>query len=1083
MDARNPGAYFMIGERRESPEAAHPAAYPAAHSRILSGLARRLASAPQDIFLDIAESAVELCRASAACVCVVKDEGEGRALLCVAKAGPHAGELASALPFNLETVQSLLDGKCAVALSANAPGWIFREVPFVEAMISRFHVDDRIAGAIWIAGADRQQRFASEEARMLEDLGHFAAAACRIDAEREPRFIQFMRHLPGLAWIKDLEGRYVFANDAAARAFGKPCQDLYGKTDDEVFPAEVAAAFRENDALALQHATGLRTTETLEHDDGIHHSLVSKFPILGPDGKAILIGGMAIDITERIKAESALQGMNAFLEERVRERTDAFVEANAKYQAMFDQGLFAGLMTTDGTLIDANRSSLEACGFTREEVIGKPFWETGWWNRSPEIQSWLMAGFAQAVQGRVFRGETPFFVAGGGERIVDFAFMPIKDQDGEVRYVVPTGMDITDRRVAEQERKAVDVLRESELRFRHMADHAPVLIWISATDKKCIWFNKPWLDFVGRPLEKELGDGWAENVHPDDLERCVKTYESCFDLRQPFSMDYRLRRHDGEYRWILDNGVPLLSSTGEFMGYIGSCMDISELKSVEAALRESEARFRSMADNAPVLIWVNGIHGCEFVNREYLRFLGRSFEEVRWMNWKEFLHPEDADDYLEKYREAFEKRAPFEAQTRFRRADGLYRWIRSSAAPRFTVDEAFLGYVGCSVDITDIQKSADALREADRRKDEFLATLAHELRNPLAPIRNSLHILRIAGSGAAASRVLDMMDRQVNQMVRLVEDLLEVSRITRGKFELRRERVELSTIVRAAIETSKPLIEAARHELIVHLPSESLLIDGDPVRLAQVFANLMNNAAKYTEEGGRIWISAMDNGQNVTVSVRDNGMGIPETMLPKVFDLFTQVDRSGRRAQGGLGIGLTLVKRLVTMHHGSVEARSDGPGCGSEFLVTLPLAEPGLLEEDVDALRPEVSAQAGRRRRVLVVDDNRDAADSLGILLRFSGVEVHVAHDGSAALEAMRAFSPEIVILDLGMPGMDGYDVARRIRQQRKFQDVVLIALTGWGQPEDRKRSNEAGFDHHLVKPVELDALQALLTSLEEAES
>jgi PAS domain S-box-containing protein len=934
----------MIGERsrRTTPD-------PEMESRILSDLARHLANSPENIFIEIAKSAVEMCGADAACVFLLEQGSEADSVSCVAQAGPGATELAGALPTDLET--------------------LLAKSTFTQAMQSRFLVGGQVAGAIWIAASEQEPRFSTEEQRILESLGHFAAAARRLGAEQE-----------------------------------------------------------------------------------------------------------------RSKAESLLQEMNALLEERVREKTDALVEANAKYQAMFDQGLFAGLMTTDGTLIDANRSSLDTCGFTEEEVIGKPFWETGWWNRSPEVQAWLMAGFAQAVQGHVFRGETPYFVANGEQRIVDFAFMPIKDEDGEVRYVVPTGMDITDRRIAEQERKTLDVLQESDLRFRQMADNAPVLIWISGPDKKCIWFNKPWLDFVGRSLEQELGDGWAENVHPDDLERCVKTYETCFDLRQPFAMDYRLRRHDGEYCWVLDNGVPFLNSAGEFMGYIGSCMDISEQKTVEAELRESEARFRSLADHAPVLIWVNGIRGCEFVNREYLRFLGRSFEEVRWMNWKDFLHPEDADDYLLTYQQAFENRAPFEAQTRFRRADGQYRWIRSSATPRFTPDRMFLGYVGCSMDITDIKKSGDALKEADRRKDEFLATLAHELRNPLAPIRNSLHILRIAGNGSAAARVLDMMDRQVNQMVRLVEDLLEVSRITRGKIELRRERVELSTIVRAAIETSKPLIEAARHELIVLLPSESLLIEGDQARLAQVFANLMNNAAKYTEEGGRIWVSAMANGPDVTVSVRDNGMGIPETMVPKVFDLFTQVDRSGRRSQGGLGIGLTLVKRLVAMHGGTVQAKSDGPGCGSEFLVTLPLAEPGYLEEEQNGLPPEASA-AARKRRVLVVDDNRDAADSLGILLRFAGVEVHVAHDGSAALEAMRAFQPEIVILDLGMPGMDGYDVARRIRQQGKYEDVVLIALTGWGQPEDRKRSNEAGFDHHLVKPVELDALQALLTSLETADS
>ncbi|HVF62127.1 MAG TPA: ATP-binding protein [Thermoanaerobaculia bacterium] len=384
-----------------------------------------------------------------------------------------------------------------------------------------------------------------------------------------------------------------------------------------------------------------------------------------------------------------------------------------------------------------------------------------------------------------------------------------------------------------------------------------------------------------------------------------------------------------------------------------------------------------------------------------------------------------------------------------------------------------------AADFIERAKAQAQLQEADRRKDEFLAILAHELRNPLAPIRNSLHILRLgARNDPTAERVTEMMERQVNHMVRLVDDLMEVSRITRGKIELRKEPVEIAAVVRSAVETSRPLIEAAGHQLTVAVPPEPLTLEGDPVRLAQVFANLLNNAAKYTDDGGRICLTVRrEGGDAIAVSVRDTGTGISADMLPRVFELFTQVDRSAGRAQGGLGIGLTLVKSLVEMHGGSVEAHSEGPGRGSEFVVRLPLsAAPRRAGEPGPEERPPAILAL---RRVLVVDDNRDAAESLAMLLKLLGSEVHVAYDGPGALEAVTSYRPSVVLLDIGMPGMDGHEVARRIRSQPELQDVALIAITGWGQEEDRRRSHEAGFDSHLIKPVDVGALEGLLASLE----
>ena len=423
----------------------------------------------------------------------------------------------------------------------------------------------------------------------------------------------------------------------------------------------------------------------------------------------------------------------------------------------------------------------------------------------------------------------------------------------------------------------------------------------------------------------------------------------------------------------------------------------------------------------------------------------------------------------------------FEMQLRFRRADGEYRWLRATGVPRFAPDGKMLGFVGCSVDITDIRRSEEALREADQRKDEFLATLAHELRNPLAPIRTSLHILRLDRGGEKAEQVYDMLERQVDQMVRLVDDLLEVSRITRGKIELRRDRVELGAVIRSALETSKPLIDAAGHELTVEIPTEPVWLDADPVRLSQVFANLLNNAAKYTEPGGKVWLNAKRQGDQAVVSVCDTGIGIPPEKLPKVFNLFAQVDTGTGRAQGGLGIGLALARRLVEMHGGRIDARSSGPGEGSEFRVHLPLAREQDRRRVSDPHRSDRSGSDTSGHRVMVVDDNRDAAESLGMLLRLRGMHVHVAHDGASALKAFPTFHPTVVLLDLGMPGMDGYEVAEQIRRRPDSGKVTLIALTGWGHAEFRQRSRESGFAHHLVKPVELDALLGLLGSIQPA--
>jgi PAS domain S-box-containing protein len=376
-----------------------------------------------------------------------------------------------------------------------------------------------------------------------------------------------------------------------------------------------------------------------------------------------------------------------------------------------------------------------------------------------------------------------------------------------------------------------------------------------------------------------------------------------------------------------------------------------------------------------------------------------------------------------------------------------------------------------------LQRLNAELSEADRRKDEFLAVLAHELRNPLAPIRNAVHYLGLKASPDPALRnARDIIDRQIRHLVRLVDDLLDISRISSGKIGLQKERVSLSLIVTNAVEASRPAIESENHQLTVSLPTEPVYLEADLTRLAQVLQNLLNNAAKYTPPGGRIELHAGFDGHSVAIRVVDSGIGIPREMLPRVFDMFTQVDRSIERSSGGLGIGLTLVQRLVELHGGTVEARSEGQDKGSEFIVRLPAS----MESSADAAPANSSdVKSVRRVRVLIVDDNIDSADTLTEMLRASGHDVDTAYDGAAALGAVDSHRPEVVLLDIGLPKVNGYDVARKIRQRDPQRRIVLVAVTGWGQDEDRRRSQHAGFDHHLVKPVDpasLDRIFALIT-------
>ena len=457
------------------------------------------------------------------------------------------------------------------------------------------------------------------------------------------------------------------------------------------------------------------------------------------------------------------------------------------------------------------------------------------------------------------------------------------------------------------------------------------------------------------------------------------------------------------------------------------------------------------------------------INSAGERLLGRARADIVGKTWHEAFPHAVGNPVDAMYQRVMRSRRP-------ERMEYFYphygRWFEIAAAP---VQSG--GVAVYFRDISDRVQALEALREADRRKDEFLAMLAHELRNPLAPIRNGVQLLRLAdGVADLRGQTLDMIDRQTTQLVRLVDDLLDVSRITSGKMALQKAAVELSAVVASAVETCRPAIEAARHALVINLPRESLLVHADFVRLAQVISNLLGNAARYTSVGGHIELKVWREGREALIAVSDNGIGIAPELLPRIFEMFMQGGQDPRGSQGGLGVGLALARRLVELHGGGIEAKSEGLDRGARFTVRLPL----LAAQPAEASQPTARAVTRARlpRRVLVVDDNVDAARALGLLLEQMGHDVHVAHDGLAALEAARSNYPEVVLLDISMPGVDGLGVVRRLRQDPRFREVGFVAVTGHGSEEDRRRSREAGFDEHLVKPVAFESLQRLFATL-----
>jgi PAS domain S-box-containing protein len=619
-------------------------------------------------------------------------------------------------------------------------------------------------------------------------------------------------------------------------------------------------------------------------------------------------------------------------------------------------------------------------------------------------------------------------------------------------------------------------LRQSEQQFRHVADVTPALISYVGRDRRYRFVNKlygAWFqcsssDVVGRTIDDVLGPETMK-VAGEYIDRALAGEEVHFQPEVQYPVGPR---------WVDAHYIPDFDPSGQVAGFCVLVFDVTQRKLAEDALRQSEARLWAILDHLSVGVGLVNPEGQLILSnstmRKYAPERMPSRDPARKDRWRV--------DGGAVPQEGFAAERALRGETvrpgiefSYRDDDGRDVWLLTTAVPFRGAEGEVLGAIVVLQDITAHKQANRALQAADRRKDEFLATLAHELRNPLAAIRNAAAILKAMESSNPEARwVPEVIDRQLAQMSRLLEDLLDVSRIAHDKLALRRQRIELSEVVHNAIETCGPQLDAGNHSIKVSLPEGSIPLHADPVRLEQVFSNLISNAAKYTPPGGHIRITGERRGDAVAISVKDDGVGISPEMVPRLFQIFSQGERALERSQGGLGVGLSLVRGLLELHEGRVEAKSDGMGKGSEFTVHLPVMS-GSSSESLSSRPAAEQNVVAAKCRVLIADDARDSADSLAVILAMKGHETHTAYDGEEAMTAAARLRPDVVILDIRMPKRNGFEACRWIREQSWGKTMLLIALSGWGTEDDRRRTEEAGFDRHLVKPVAPEVLFALI--------
>jgi PAS domain S-box-containing protein len=760
----------------------------------------------------------------------------------------------------------------------------------------------------------------------------------------------------------------------------------------------------------------------------------------------------------------------------------ALRESEARYRDLFENANDV-IYTLDltGRITSVNRRAEEAFGYTRQELLGRSVAELV----PPEHHARMQEALARKLEGTatptVYELE---IIRKDGSRLPVEVSSRLIVSDGRAVGIQGIARDISERRRAEA------ALRQSEERFRQLADNLPHGFMYQLTQAAD---GASRFSYVSGRIEALLGLTPAEVladprtlyglILEEDLPRVRAAEAEAFLHQTPFDCEFRSRTRGGPLRWLHCHSAPRPQPDGSAV-WDGIAVDVTAQMLAEEAMRENEERLRLVLDAGKIGAWDWDILSNRVIwsERVYeIHGVAPGAHGGRVEDFFSLVHPDDRERVSEAVRQAVEEQRPYNLEFRIVRPDGEVRWIATTGRVHYDETGRAVRMLGATLDVTERRGAEEALKEADRRKDEFLAMLAHELRNPLAPIRNSVEILQLIGlSDRNLAQACAVIARQVRHLARLVDDLLDVSRITRGKILLRKELIDLVPLVRAAIEDHRALLESSGLKLTVELPDGALRVCGDPTRLAQVVGNLLHNANKFTNAGGSVQVclevprNQGTNSASCALTVRDTGIGMGADILAKMFEPFSQADRSIDRSRGGLGLGLALVKGLVEMHGGSVRAWSAGHGKGSEFVIRLPLSE----QEKVMDAKGAAAVAVRPAVRVLIIEDNRDAAESLRMVLELMGHEAAVAHAGRAGLELARTFRPAVVLCDIGLPGgMDGYAVARAVRADPELCSTLLVAVSGYGQEEDQRTARQAGFDYYLTKPAPFDAIQKVLAT------
>ncbi len=860
-------------------------------------------------------------------------------------------------------------------------------------------------------------------------------------------------------FVKDVAGRYLLYNRAAAADLNLRAEQVIGRDDLALYPPEQAAHLMAVDREIMALKETITFEEKLTTAGGDRFFLTTKGPLRDAEGVVIGLYGIARDITERMLVDKALAASSARLSGVIESAMDAIISMDSEQRIC----LF-------------NPAAERIFGCTREEALGlsiERFIPARFQhNHAAHVQRFATTGMSSRELSTP--GELYAVRNDGKEFPIEASISQI--DLGEEKLFTVILRDISARKEAER------VLREREEDLQRAQLVGHIGSWrLDVRRNQLLWSAENHRIF-GIPEGVALSyETFLNCVHPEDRGLVDQAWQA--GLRgQPYDIQHRLLV-DGGVKWVREKAELEFDGDGNLLGGFGISQDISDIKAAEQALRDSEERFQLATEIGRSGTWDWDVPSGEIIwSRGHFEILGYQVDEVAasYQAWVERVHRDDRARIEAEISRSMQERDDYVVEFRVVWPDGSIHWMSSRGRYQYGIDGACRRMVGVMADITSLKQAELALREADQRKDEFLAMLAHELRNPLAPIRNAAHVLgRLDLAEPRLRWAQEIIERQVGHLAHLVDELLDVSRIVQGKIVLKQARVELADLFRQASEAVQPIMDVKKHHFGVRLPHQRVMLEGDLVRLVQILQNLLNNAAKYTPDQGRIELLAELHDARIEIVVRDNGMGITADLLPVVFDLFRQGNRTLDRSQGGLGIGLTLVRQLVRLHDGEVTVASQGPGRGASFSVWLPVAEVlNPSSEITDCEESGASSTDGRRLRVLVVEDDPVVAESMVVALELEGYQVRSAAAAEAALDMITEFRPQVALIDIGLPGQDGHALADRICRRTDCANLIMIAVSGYGHAEAVQRSRQAGFEQHLVKPVDPQKLFALLADI-----